>query len=103
MCRDVHMTVGVCGHKRMPDSLELELQGSVSCQIWVLGTKLPSLQKLSVLLNSEPSLQPGLYTFPGEVTGSTVLLVSLLNFSKVYERATFLGKKTLNSFQKNTL
>lgn len=43
---------------RGSDSLELELQGIVSCLTWVLGTNPMFTQKQYSLLTAEPTFQP---------------------------------------------
>lgn len=43
---------------RGSDSLELELQGIVSCFTWVLGTNPRSTEKQYSLLTAEPAFQP---------------------------------------------
>lgn len=49
-------TVARVGQKREVEPLELGLQVVMSCLMWVLGTKLWSLQDQYVLLMSEPNL-----------------------------------------------
>lgn len=46
------------GQKKALDALELELQASMSCLMWVLGTKLKSPAKAASAFKVEPSLQP---------------------------------------------
>lgn len=45
------------GQKTVPDSLKLELQETLSCPVWLLGTEPESFKEQLVHLTTEPSLQ----------------------------------------------